>query len=210
VDVTDQEPIEAAASAVEEVQDDTLTLQSGVVLRLKPISPGLLRRAAAKIPELEVPRVYLDEKQREEENPNDPRYLQALGERSEKQALAQMDVAILYGTTVESIPEGGLNSESDWAQPFIEDEIISEDDLGSPRKRYLNWMLYYALRGSDEARLFARIIALCGLTEAEVAEVMASFRSRGLWGANLPVPSEGDGKDGSDVLAPTSRTGTGD
>ena len=191
MDVTDQEPIEAAASAVEEVQDDTLTLQSGVVLRLKPISPGLLRRAAAKIPEPEVPRVYLDEKQREEENPNDPRYLQALGERSEKQALAQMDVAILYGTDVKLVPKGVLKSDGDWAEPFLEDRILSEVDLDSFRKRYLNWMLFYALRGSDEAKLFARIIALCGLTEAEVAEVMASFRSRGLWGANPPVPTEG-------------------
>lgn len=181
MDATDPEIVEAAAAAIEgDELPDTLPLQSGVVLRLRPIPPGLLRKAAARIPEPVVPKVWLDDKEREEENPNDPNYLAALAKRSEEQALAQMDVAILYGTSIAEVPEGTPQpDDEEWSVDLIEDGFITEEDLGSYRKRYLNWVLLYALRGGDEAKLFGRVIALCGLTEVEVQEMMAAFRRRG-------------------------------
>ena len=196
MDVTDKEAVEAAATAAVEgdVLPDKLRLQSGIVLRLRPIPPGLLRKAAARVPEPEIPRIYLESKEREEENPNDPTYLAALVERNEKQALAQMDVAILYGTDIDEVPEGAYKpDDEEWSEDLIEDGFLTEEDLSSHRKRYLNWILLYALRGGDEAKLFAKVINLCGLTEAEVQEMLASFRSRSLRGADT-----GPGAEGSD------------
>ena len=192
MDVTDSESVEAAVKAGEELQIDTcLELQSGIVLRLKPVSSGLLRKAAARIPEPEVPRVWLAEKDREEENPNDPNYLAALVARGEKQGLAQMDVAILYGTSIETIPEGAYRpDDEEWSADLLEDGFLTDEDLSSYRKRYLNWVLLYACRGGDEAKLFGHVIILCGLTEAEVQEVLASFRSRSLRGADTERPAE--------------------
>ena len=191
-EITDPEVVEAAAAVETGATPETLCLHSGVVLRLRPIPPGLLRKAAARVPVPEVPTIWLEDKERKEENPNDPAYLAALAERGEKQALAQMDVAILYGTSIDKVPKGVAGpDDEEWSKDLLEDGFLQEEDLKSHRKRYLNWILLYAIRGSDEAKLFSQVIALCGLTEVEVQEMMASFRSRGLRGADPGQAHEG-------------------
>lgn len=202
MDAGERRAARAAADAVDELDEpnNTLTLQSGVVLRLSPVPPELLRRAASKIPEPQVPRIYLEDKGREENNPNDPAYLKALEERIELQTLAQVNVAVLYGTAIERVPEGfpGPDDRAWWGS-LVEDGFLTEDDVGTERRRYLNWVLMRAALGSDETLLFARVIALCGLTEGEVQEVVSSFRGRGIRGDDRSATPETSGADGDNV-----------
>ena len=92
-------------------QGDTeiVTLSTGVVVRLKPVSSSLVEEMKAAIPMPDVPVVWIEAKEREEENPNDPRYIEAVEEVNRKRADAIFDALCTFGVElVDGLPEDDL------------------------------------------------------------------------------------------------------
>lgn len=197
------ESIDAVSRAIDRVKrvgrGATFELSNGIVLAIKSVPPFLVQAVQNEFKPPTPPKVMIEEKGREEENPNDPAYLRALEELSEKQDLAVNDLFLAAGTSVVSVPEGYFKPEDDdwiavveFAQNITGTKIqIDRDDKV---KRYLHWLRFYALEtGGDIALATSLPMQLAGIREGEVDEVMDAFRS-------LPgrrADSEGGAETGS-------------
>lgn len=193
--------------AAEEIPTTT-TLSCGVVLRFKPVPSLAIREAAMRIVAPTVPMIHIEDKDRDEENPNDPDYQMAVAEYEAAKALVANDVILLLGTEVESVPEGiaALQDQS-WVEQL---QVLGiEFDTENHSARRLAWLKFYILR-TDEDSIKALLgpMRSAGVSEGDVATAVASFRDRTARpasdGAGLP-----DNGDGADVPEPDTGTSPG-
>ncbi len=203
--MVDEEKSAAAAAAAKGEQDggvpDTLTLSTGVVLKLKPVPQAIIRRVVAKIERPVVPVVHIEEKDRDEPNPDDPDYKEALGDWLTEQAFAAFKAVLLFGTEIESLPEGMVGPDSDdWTAIPLYLEVVTEEELADHYRRYLAWIELYAARTETDVFNIARLpVQLAGISESEVMDALLAFRSRARGGTdNGGVPAT-DGSDGDHV-----------
>lgn len=181
-DISDSAAVRGATAVAGEFVTE-LTLQSGIVLRLKPVSPAAIRAASSRVPMPSVPIVHLEESNRDEPNPNDPDYLRMLIEWQLNQASAAQTVALLLGTEIISVPEGWCRPEEQgwidelravYAITGLEGIELHEEP---PMARYLDWLRLYAMTTEIDTYIMTRILTLgVLLTEEEVAQHAASFR----------------------------------
>ena len=178
------------------------TLSNGIILTIKPVPPYLAQAVLNEFKEPEVPVVDMPEKGRKEPNPNDPEYLKAMQEHSEKQDKAINDLFLSIGTVVKSIPEGYFPPDSDeWVkQVEFAGKIAGTNlkiDTTDSLKRYLFWLRFYAIEtGSDAAILGSMAYIIGGIREGEVQEVIDSFRGVSERGADTelaPAPISENG-----------------
>ena len=176
---------EAAEAYTAQDRIDSITLTNGIVLTLKLVAPLLISDAARRIPKPPVPTVYSEEKNRDEENPTHPDYLEALvmwrGERDE----AGLSVALIMGSSVSSIPDGLHGPDSDEWIDEIEASYAAIDmeppkiDRERPSSRYLSWLRLYALPTEEDIVRISRILtSSVAVSEEDVREAVDAFRSR--------------------------------
>lgn len=158
-------------------------LSNGIVLTLKPLPPFLLQAVMNEFKEPPVPTVYMEDKGRQEPNPNDPVYLAECVDVARRQNNAVNDLLMSAGTYIKSIPEGYFPPDSDEWIDQVEAvvNIVNqklEINTDNKTKRYLCWLKFYALENStDAAALNTIATSLAGISEKEVEEVIESFRS---------------------------------
>lgn len=172
----------SAASSLDGSGRIGFTLSTGVVLRLKSVPPLAIREASLSIRPPAIPTVYMEDKGREEENANDPDYLQAMNRYALEQLFRVSDVLMLLGTSiVGEVPEGVFGPDSDeWMEPLEALGIALPENVRTNKHvRYLAWLRLYAVRSEQEvAYLMGRIASLSGVTEVEVQRAAAAFRDR--------------------------------
>lgn len=190
---------EAAATAADAATAelvDTVELSTGVVLRVKPVPGRILGDAARLVKRPTPPMVMNNDRGREEPNPDDPGYLDALREWSQQTMEASVNVALTLGTTVEHLPGGMHPPESD---AWIEEVAGAYEVVGMaspvrtapPKARYLDWLLYYAIgRDEDQFILTKVLFATHMITREELADAIASFR--GLAQRRIDLEPPGD------------------
>lgn len=160
-----------------------LTLANGIVLEFRSVSPILTGAVRAEL-ELNVPKppvVWLEEKGRNEENPNDPDYLAALERQQHLNDVAMSDVITYSGVEIKHVPEGLFPPEHDgWlSDPRIIMARRSglDFDAEDTIKRKVVWMRLYAIEDYVDARLWDEVqTELIGIREEEVQEALAGFR----------------------------------
>lgn len=170
--------IEAAVAAASVGTDlDTCTLASGVVLKVKKVSPLLLRRAVQKVTKPVIPVFHDEDRGRDIENPNDPDYLAALAEYESSQGYASLDMMILMGTELISVPEGMDRPEdTDWVELLRVGGI--DPDISSDHARYLSWMQLIAITDMADVQSIAMAVARkTAVREVDVQASLDSFRS---------------------------------
>jgi len=149
-----------------------VTLSTGVVVRLKPVSSLLVEQMKAAIKMPKVPVVWIEAKEREEENPNDPAYIEEVQEVERKRADAIFDALCTFG--VELVD--GLPEDDSWIRKlkFLEKrgaldlagfDFNDDFDLEFLYKRYI------AVAGAD----LQTISGLHGFRPMEVARSRAMF-----------------------------------
>lgn len=168
-----------AADSVTRVQ--SITLENGIVLRLKPVPPLALRSAAAHISRPEIPQWTNPDKGTTEPNPYDPDYLAAVAQWREDVAQSGLTVAILLGTEVESVPAGLVGPEDDsWIDAIEEVNALAGSTIDvhrTGRARYLDWVRLYAIPSQTDLFTMTRVLTLgVALSEKEVADAAESFR----------------------------------
>lgn len=172
---TERQAFDAAAK--EDVLEEIVTLSSGIRLRLLGAPPGAIEQAIARIEQPSPPRILIEEKGREEENPNDPNYLRALEEYTKATALAAINVMLLLGTQLVDVPEDLQRPEDDgWVEDL--NFLGIEFDTENPRARYLKWIWCYAMRSMTDQTLVFSSLRRSGATEEEVALAVDAFRNR--------------------------------
>lgn len=154
-----------------------LTTSVGVVLEVYNPPAMALRDKQRQLEKAKpkVPVVYLESKGREEENPNDPDYIQAMNDFNEQLGLELYNAAVLLCVKVKMVPAGVTECDDDsWVEDF---EVIGMP-IPNGRARYLAWIKYIAApAASDMAAIENAITRAAGVAEEDVAEAAASFPS---------------------------------
>jgi hypothetical protein len=170
---------EAEANAVVR----TYTLSTGIVLNLRPVPPRVRSDAMAKVPRPEVPKVFIENLGRTEENPDDPKYRQDLIEWSNEQFMRGFQVSLVLGTSVNFVPPDRYRPEDDaWIDEIEAAALVTGNDATVRREpekaRYLDWLMYHALGNEeDHSMLTALLYSVSLVTEEALAEAIDSFRS---------------------------------
>lgn len=158
-------------------RSNTVELTNGIVLRIVPVPPLAMREVSIQVKPPEVPTVWMEDKQRDEPNPNDPDYLKALVEYSQRQVEMLTNIMLCLGTQVAEVPEGVDKPEdNDWIERI---EFLGlHIDTSNKYQRYLSWLRYYALTsGPDISSIVRTVMQNSGTTEEEVQAIIKSFRS---------------------------------
>src|SRR5688572_31752980 len=72
-------------------------LSNGIVLELRPIPPHLLSAVNGSFQLPDAPKIWIEEKGREEENPNDPNYLKEVSRIADEQENAVNNLVLGVG-----------------------------------------------------------------------------------------------------------------
>ena len=194
------EAFKAAVAALDEngAAPDEVTLANGVRLKLRSVPPLFVRKAVSHLERPKPPRVHLEEKGREEENPNDPDYIAALEEYGQKTFDAGANVMLAMGVSVLEVPDGMSKPEDeDWVE--LLEAAGFEPDVHTEAARRLSWLSYYAITSEhDVIKIVLGVSRLTGVGEQEVAAAMEGFRGRAVRPADSDVPSAAAG-DGDHV-----------
>jgi len=162
---SDQAVIETAKAHQECVEDDIRVLGTGVRVRLRPVSPSLIAEVTARVEFPPVPVFHNPDKGRDEENPNDPRYLADCDAARNAQGMAAMDAMAMFGIElVDPVPDDGW----DRKLAFLGIEFDHDD----PVAREFYYIKHVAMSMED----FALLQDVSGVTEDGVARAQRSFR----------------------------------
>lgn len=174
-------------------EDEVFELSTGVRVRLNPVSTSLVEEVQRSVPMPDVPVVYIEAKDREEENPNDPQYIKDVEEATDKRGDAVFDALCMFGIElVDGLPEDDL-----WLKKlrYLEKRGImdlsgfnlkDEFDLEFLYKRYV------AVAGAD----LRMISGLHGFNPLEVARSRAIFLGDEAGDTDRGVPAIEDNQDG--------------
>lgn len=175
-----------AATASEAEFIDQIRLMNGIELRLKMVPPYVIGDAARRVPVPEVPMAHIESKGIDEPNPNDPAYIEAMIQYQMDTAEAGLNVALVMGTEILSVPEGMYMPEADEWIAELEEAFQVIDGFGDitlrrepEAARKLDWLRYYAIPNEDDVvRLTTILTSTTAITEEEVAAAVAAFRRR--------------------------------
>lgn len=183
----------AAAEAVRVIESSTTgsgryRLANGVLLEFRHVAPYALRQAQQRVKEPDVPVVHVASKGRDEANPNDPNYLAAYAAYLEELALAGQAVGFMLGVRPVEVPDGMHWPDSDeWVDELSVAGIEARREP-VPARLY-DWLRLYAIASEEDLYVCTALATQqVGLSEAEVAAAVSSFRRRKGRG---PDPSAG-------------------
>lgn len=174
-------------------EEQIITLSTGVCVRLHPVSSSLVEEMKAAVPMPPVPVVYIEAKDREEENPNDPRYIDAVEEVNRKRGDAILDALLIFG--VELLD--GLPEDNTWLKKlrYLERRALldlSGFDLDDDFDLEFLYKKYVGVAGTD-----LRIISgLHGFSPMEVARARATFLDHATGDSGRRARAEERGQDG--------------
>ena len=156
----------------EKEDDGVRTLSTGVRARIVPVSQSILQDAIQLVREPPVPTWYNEEKERDEPNPMDPAYLEAMQDHEREQARVTFDVFALFGLELLD----GLPEDDGWLGKLkLAEKLgrldLSRFDLDDPVDREFLFKRYVAMSNKE---YFAIGIA-SGINPKEVEAAANSF-----------------------------------
>lgn len=187
--MAERTPAEAVSSAVdagakEAIIVDKFRCENGTLLKLKKVSRQAVIAGMTAISIPKIPRTYVKELEREEENPDHPEYLQAMRDYNVK--IGEVTNAIYLGMGTEVIELGsgvcGVDSE-EWSDELGEYIKVSIPAPGK-KSRYVEWLKLYCLNNTDWNELWPLITKVSDtlVPQDGVASAIESFRSDNLRG----------------------------
>ncbi len=155
-----------------QLPDDDVLERNGVRFRIEPVPINLLDDVVSSIKDPKPPKVMIESKGREEENPDDPDYLEAVREAERIKNKATMDAMVLFGIDLlDGVPESDK-----WLQKIQYMERLGRLDLSdfdledNLDKEFL--FKKYVLADRNVIQL---ISAATGISQEEVARLEDSF-----------------------------------
>ena len=153
-----------------------ITLSTGVRVKLLPVAASLITDVTGRIEDPPVPIWHNPDKDRDEENPNDPAYLRACQQADTRRGLAAVDALVLFGVElVDGMPE-----DDRWLTNLRHMERLghldlSGYDLGDAVDQEFLYKRYMAVASPD----LGRIMSLSGLKQEDIRRAERSFRGDG-------------------------------
>jgi len=142
-----------------------VTLIHGVTATLHAVAPSLIQDVQLRIEDPKVPVVYIEAKERDEENPNDPSYLAAMDRAAQERNAAVMDALIMMGV---ELPEG-FEVPPKWVKRL---KILGFDfDEDDPDEVEFVFKKYHT-----STSVIATLSVMSGIREEDVAAFRELFR----------------------------------
>jgi hypothetical protein len=168
-------------------EETTVEMSSGVVFKIKEVPQFAYVDLRNSFPEPMPPVVYNEEVDRQEPNPEDPRYKVEYSNWATSLSAAITDLNIALGTDIESIPDGVPQPDSedfrDKLQMILTRFGWSKEDIKQVGKitRYLYWVKYeaaksgYVEEGGDLNKLILAVNRKSGVPEEDVQTAVEKF-----------------------------------
>jgi hypothetical protein len=178
----DQKVLEIVQEAEAEEQgqpkdDGNIHLGNGTVLLPKGVPPLLAQKVESKFKYPPVPVLFNEEKDRKEENPNDPDYIAACEQVDLDKGMALIDLLVGLGTVLIRLPDSIPGPDSDEWVGDVE-YYLGEPIPNSRKVRYLYWLKYVAVEVNEDLQLIARkVSAKMGVPESAVGAAMSQLKS---------------------------------
>jgi hypothetical protein len=167
--------VSKAIRQLKETPDSFISLSTGIILKPVRVPNMIFPEIMSRFEQPKVPRVFVEDLGREEENPSDPDYISATNTYQVNLSKAIVDTMIILGTEVHSIPEG-MDDEagSKWLKKLKVLNINPGDD---EVLRYLYWVKFYAAPSEEDIqKIMEGVGQLTGVSETEVKEAVSQFR----------------------------------
>lgn len=186
----------AVATAETEQQEETgeIVLSNKIKLSVGAVPPLLLNQVRTQILPPKVPVFFNEDKQRDEENPNDPGYEGALQEYYATIGMAVVDLLLLKGVEILRVPRGIPKwDSSEWHEDLSFVGItVPESENG----RRLVWLRSIALATQEDVSLLmSKLFRMHGISEEDVAIAAESFRGQTAGGVDRNGTTPQSGKD---------------
>ncbi len=177
-----------------------ITVSTGVKFNVKK-APAMAFRAVVKAWDARAPKVptlFIEDKGRREENPNDPDYLKAVEKFQEDKGIALFDAAILLCTEVRFVPENIETYEGgEWLENL---KLIGISPGNEKRDKYLAWVKYYAATNEDDMMLLNKSIARSNwVSEGDIPAAIAGFKSSQERATDRDISPERADRNGDNV-----------
>ncbi len=171
------EAVEAAEAAERAALNGrgTVRMSSGVVFAVRPFPKQHIYEVSKRFKEPRVPLVFNEQKGRDEENPNDPEYAEAVERYLIEMSNATTDAALLRGTKVLEKPGDVMGPDDpEWIEEM---EYLGYPMVENSRARYLAWLKAVAAPTDvDIDKLLGELGRLTGVAEDDVTEAVERFR----------------------------------
>lgn len=151
--------------------DNFVALNCGAVLEVLGITPEAYNAVIRKFDAIEPqpPIVELKSKGREQENPNDPKYIKDHDQWKSNRTFALLLVLYALGVKVAHVPEGMPGPDSqEWMEEF---SLSGLQQTGSPKERLIAWIQYKAISlNKTLGKVEREAILLAAIRQMGVAE----------------------------------------
>ncbi len=148
-----------------------ITLENGAVLRIRKPATMLLSNVMLQLqktdPIPEPPMVFIEDKGRDEENPNDPAYKAAMLQWNANSVVRMFNALSVASLSIKDL-NGTYDPEGEEFADFLEAVMI--DRASGKAGRFLQWLNSYALVKSEARQLTHWMMRLAGVGEEDVAE----------------------------------------
>ena len=185
--------VEAAKELRDEGKQDIIVLSTGYEARITAVGANLIDDICARIKDPPVPTFFNESKGRDEENPVDPGYIEALAQAQRDRAAASMDAMIMFGVDlVHPVPEDGAwLKRLRWMEKRGQFDL-STYDLDDELDCEFLFKKYIAVGLFD----LQKIGRLAGFNRADVEAAARSFPGGEARDADSGVSAQEPGQDG--------------
>jgi hypothetical protein len=154
-----------------------ITLSTGVQLQCRKISPLLMTDVMRQFQKPRVPMFYNEDLGREEENPNDPIYIENLDNYNRDMSLAILDTMIVAGTSIKYVPEDVENVDgTEWRETM---EAAGIKITENKKRTYLFWVKHVAATSdTDTGIIMEGVGRMSGVAASDVDSAVKQFRNR--------------------------------
>lgn len=154
-DLYEPKIIEAIEQEEHSEHSDRITFSNGVVLGFKKVNIMRIQSIANRFEYPPVPKIKNEDKDRWEENPNDPQYIKACEKVDYQQGMAVIDAIAAFGTYPLHVPDGVSKVEDDeWIDEL---ELFGiEVNRHSKLARYYGWVKYVAVVDQDDLMILGQ------------------------------------------------------
>jgi hypothetical protein len=148
----------------------------GLKFKLRKMSRMALVEAGRKVRDPKVPVVWIEDKQRDEPNPNDPDYREELQRAAWTRSITIVNTCLVLGTKLLDKPDyiDAIDS-TEWLEQL---DFIGLEVPEGKYARYAAWVRYYALDDDELTDLIVKVQRFNGVvTEQDVQEAAEEFKS---------------------------------
>jgi len=177
-DQIDKLAVEVSDNFHKDSNANLVALSTGVTLRVKSVSNILFMEFQKKHPQPKIPMWHNEENGRDEPNPNNPDYLEAMQLWQSSTGLGMIDLMIIMGTSLESVAGEAPKFEcDDWIDDLAFAGIMV--DGSNRRARWLAYVKYIAApEDADMQKLMNGVSGQSGVAEADVQTAAIQFRDK--------------------------------